>query len=207
MAVLQEHRSKQAAMLEIRPRNLVPDTNCFIDHLPLLQRLVADGHFQVFVPIVVVNELYGLARGTRQGPHQSPDHSQKVALAARAAVSYLEERFDHRESKLKAITSRGSVMDTISFRSEDVTDNKAPAVVTAISEETSSPQQKSTTPPQLDIDPELPAPKRRQLVDLLAEYSDCFATSSKVRQTPMAKHRIITDDDALPVHRSPYESP
>uniref|UniRef100_A0A131XZR4 Putative nonsense-mediated mrna decay protein n=1 Tax=Ixodes ricinus TaxID=34613 RepID=A0A131XZR4_IXORI len=123
-AVLQEHRSKQAAMLEIRPRNLVPDTNCFIDHLPLLQRLVADGHFQVFVPIVVVNELYGLARGTRQGPHQSPDHSQKVALAARAAVSYLEERFDHRESKLKAITSRGSVMDTISFRSEDVTDNK-----------------------------------------------------------------------------------
>ncbi|CAN7985511.1 unnamed protein product [Ixodes persulcatus] len=111
-------------MLEIRPRNLVPDTNCFIDHLPLLQRLVADGHFQVFVPIVVVNELYGLARGTRQGPHQSPDHSQKVALAARAAVSYLEERFDHRESKLKAITSRGSVMDTISFRSEDVTDNK-----------------------------------------------------------------------------------
>lgn len=72
----------------------------------------------------MVNELYGLARGTRQGPHQSPDHSQKVALAARAAVSYLEERFDHRESKLKAITSRGSVMDTISFRSEDVTDNK-----------------------------------------------------------------------------------
>ncbi|KAM7291846.1 hypothetical protein ISCGN_028417 [Ixodes scapularis] len=47
---------------------------------------------------------------------------------------------------------------------------QAPAVVTAISEETSSPQQKSTTPPPLDIDPELPAPKRRQLVDLLAEY-------------------------------------
>ncbi|KAM7284945.1 retrovirus-related Pol polyprotein from transposon 17.6 [Ixodes scapularis] len=73
-----------------------------------------------------------------------------------------------------------------------------------VSEETSSPQQTSTTPPPLDIDPELPASKRRQLVDLLAEYSDCFSTSSKVRQTPMAKHRIITDDDALPVHQSPY---
>ncbi|KAM7287924.1 retrovirus-related Pol polyprotein from transposon 17.6 [Ixodes scapularis] len=81
---------------------------------------------------------------------------------------------------------------------------QAPAVVTAISEETSSSQQNSTPPPRLDIDPELPAPKRRQLVDLLAEYHDCFATSSKVRQTPMAKHRIITDDDALPVHQSPY---
>ncbi|KAG0435309.1 hypothetical protein HPB47_018570 [Ixodes persulcatus] len=48
---------------------------------------------------------------------------------------------------------------------------QAPAVVTAISEETSSSQQESTTPPPLDIDPELPAPKRRQMVDLLAEYS------------------------------------
>ncbi|KAH6934628.1 hypothetical protein HPB50_026164 [Hyalomma asiaticum] len=51
-AVLQEHRSKQAAMLEIRPRYLIPDTNCFIDHLPLVQKLVADGHFNVYVPIV-----------------------------------------------------------------------------------------------------------------------------------------------------------
>ena len=81
---------------------------------------------------------------------------------------------------------------------------QTPAVVTVVSEETSSPQQKSTTPPPLDIDPELLAWKRRQLVDLLAEYSDCFATTSTVRQTPMAKHRIITDDDALPVHQSPY---
>ncbi|KAM7314928.1 DDE-type integrase/transposase/recombinase [Ixodes scapularis] len=54
---------------------------------------------------------------------------------------------------------------------EEAQELQAPAVVTAISEETSSPQQKSTSPPQLDIDPELPAPKRRQLVDLLAEYS------------------------------------
>ncbi|KAM7296220.1 uncharacterized protein ISCGN_021402 [Ixodes scapularis] len=47
---------------------------------------------------------------------------------------------------------------------------QAPAVVTAVSEETSSSQQNSTPPPPIDIDPELPAPKRRQLVDLLAEY-------------------------------------
>ncbi|KAM7294650.1 hypothetical protein ISCGN_024156 [Ixodes scapularis] len=78
---------------------------------------------------------------------------------------------------------------------------QAPTMVTAISKETLSSQQKSTSPPPLDIDPEL---RRGQLVDPLAEYSDCFAKSSKVRQTPMAKHRIITDDDALPVHQSPY---
>ncbi|KAL1440197.1 hypothetical protein MTO96_010005 [Rhipicephalus appendiculatus] len=122
-AVLQEHRSKQAAMLEIRPRFLIPDTNCFIDHLPLVQKLVADGHFNVYVPIVVLNELHGLARGgSRPGP--CPDHCEKVGSSARAALAYLEERFGQREPKLRAITIRGSILDTISFRSEDLGDYK-----------------------------------------------------------------------------------
>uniref|UniRef100_L7M936 PIN domain-containing protein n=1 Tax=Rhipicephalus pulchellus TaxID=72859 RepID=L7M936_RHIPC len=122
-AVLQEHRSKQAAMLEIRPRFLIPDTNCFIDHLPLVQKLVADGHFNVYVPIVVLNELHGLARGGfRPGP--CPDHCEKVGSSARAALAYLEERFGQREPRLRAITIRGSVLDTMSFRSEDLGDYK-----------------------------------------------------------------------------------
>ncbi|XP_037513431.1 telomerase-binding protein EST1A isoform X2 [Rhipicephalus sanguineus] len=122
-AVLQEHRSKQAAMLEIRPRFLIPDTNCFIDHLPLVQKLVADGHFNVYVPIVVLNELHGLARGgSRPGP--CPDHCEKVGSSARAALTYLEERFGQREPKLRAITIRGSILDTIGFRSEDLGDYK-----------------------------------------------------------------------------------
>ncbi|KAM7290452.1 multidrug resistance-associated protein 1 [Ixodes scapularis] len=79
-----------------------------------------------------------------------------------------------------------------------------PAEITAITDESSPPQQDSTSPAQLDIDPKLPDPKRRQLINLLAEYRDCFATSSKVRQTAVAKHRIVTEDDARPVHRSPY---
>uniref|UniRef100_A0A2R5LHI5 Telomerase-binding protein EST1A n=1 Tax=Ornithodoros turicata TaxID=34597 RepID=A0A2R5LHI5_9ACAR len=123
-AVLQEHRNKQATMLEIRPRYLFPDTNCFIDHLPLLQRLVADGHFHVYVPLVVINELDGLTRGTRQSMHQSVEHLHKVATTAKAALNYLEDRFSHREPKLRCVTSRGSILDTICFRSEDVSDNK-----------------------------------------------------------------------------------
>ena len=78
------------------------------------------------------------------------------------------------------------------------------AEIAAITDESSPPQQGSTSPAQLDIDPKLPGPKRRQLINLLAEYRDCFATSSKVRQTAVAKHRIVTEDAARPVHRSPY---
>uniref|UniRef100_A0A1E1XLZ5 Putative nonsense-mediated mrna decay protein n=1 Tax=Amblyomma sculptum TaxID=1581419 RepID=A0A1E1XLZ5_AMBSC len=123
-AVLQEHRSKQAAMLEIRPRYLIPDTNCFIDHLPLVQKLVADGHFYVYVPIVVLNELHGLARGGSRPGTGCADHYEKVGSNARAALTYLEERFGQREPKLRTITIRGSVLDTINFRSEDLGDYK-----------------------------------------------------------------------------------
>ncbi|KAM7287740.1 retrovirus-related Pol polyprotein from transposon 17.6 [Ixodes scapularis] len=78
------------------------------------------------------------------------------------------------------------------------------AEINAIADESSPTQQDFTSPAQLDIDPKLPDLKRPQLSDLLAEYRDCFATSSKVRQTAVAKHRIVTEDDARPVHRSPY---
>ncbi|KAM7299364.1 retrovirus-related Pol polyprotein from transposon 17.6 [Ixodes scapularis] len=78
------------------------------------------------------------------------------------------------------------------------------AEVAGITDESSPPQQQSKSLAQLDIDPMLPGPKRGQRINLLAEYRDCFATSSKVRQTAVAKHRIVTKDDARPVHRSPY---
>ncbi|KAM7288100.1 uncharacterized protein ISCGN_031789 [Ixodes scapularis] len=84
---------------------------------------------------------------------------------------------------------------------EEIQDSAAIAV---ISEDASPTQNKTITSSELDIDPSLPAPQRRQLRDLLAEFSECFSASSKVRQTTVAKHRIITDDDALPVHRPPY---
>ncbi|KAM7290483.1 hypothetical protein ISCGN_027108 [Ixodes scapularis] len=62
-------------------------------------------------------------------------------------------------------------------------------------------EQDVTSPAQLDIDPQRPGPKQRQLSDFLAEYSDCFVMSSKVCQTTVAKHRIVAEDDVLPVHR------
>ncbi|KAH7956439.1 hypothetical protein HPB52_009724 [Rhipicephalus sanguineus] len=72
---------------------------------------------------LLLNELHGLARGgSRPGP--CPDHCEKVGSSARAALTYLEERFGQREPKLRAITIRGSILDTIGFRSEDLGDYK-----------------------------------------------------------------------------------
>jgi protein SMG6 len=48
--------------LEIRPKFIVPDTNCFVDHLDLIDKLLATSYYIVVVPLLVINELDKLAR-------------------------------------------------------------------------------------------------------------------------------------------------
>ena len=58
--------------------------------------------------------------------------------------------------------------------------------------------------PSFDVNPSLPARQQQLLRCLLKEYKDCFSSSSRVRQTPLAKHRIITEENARPLRQSPY---
>ncbi|OQR67471.1 telomerase-binding protein EST1A-like [Tropilaelaps mercedesae] len=107
-------------ILEIRPRFLIPDTNCLVDHLDKVRALVACKTFSIYIPIIVVNELDGLARGCMTGArtHQSPAHAARVTAFAREALGFLESRFARREPKLRTVTSRGNLIDSISFRTE-----------------------------------------------------------------------------------------
>ncbi|ELT93962.1 hypothetical protein CAPTEDRAFT_170037 [Capitella teleta] len=102
-------------VIDVTPVNLVPDTNCFISHLDELQTIVSTSRYTLVVPLIVITELDGLAKGHRDGRvdcHQLPGHASR-------AVSFLEEEFEARNSYLKAITSKGTFMSTISFRSEE----------------------------------------------------------------------------------------
>ncbi|CAH0720855.1 unnamed protein product, partial [Brenthis ino] len=63
--------------MEVRPRWLVPDTNCFIDHLALLQAAARPAAYTLAVPLVVVSELEGLRKCSRLGE------------AARAALAWI----------------------------------------------------------------------------------------------------------------------
>ncbi|KAL2095290.1 hypothetical protein ACEWY4_010009 [Coilia grayii] len=109
--------------LRIRPVYLVPDTNGFIDHLEGLRSLVACGLYMVVVPLIVITELDGLAKG-QQDARDGGAHAQHVQERAREAVSFLERRFSEREPCLRALTSRGSQLDSIAFRSEDISGQK-----------------------------------------------------------------------------------
>eukprot|EP00057_Strongylocentrotus_purpuratus_P028192 XP_011682666.1 PREDICTED: telomerase-binding protein EST1A isoform X1 [Strongylocentrotus purpuratus] len=118
-AIVESHRSQRLLEIVIKPYFLVPDTNCFIDHLPAIQRLVTCQRYLVVIPLVVINELDGLARGSREGQYSDPHHAVKVQHGARYAVEYLEEEFANRNRYLRALTSKGSSLDNIRFRSEE----------------------------------------------------------------------------------------
>lgn len=68
--------------------------------------------------MTVINELDGLSRGVKgNGPGFSASYN--VAGSAADAVDFLERSFDIRNKHLKAITSKGTILDTIAYRSEE----------------------------------------------------------------------------------------
>uniref|UniRef100_UPI0037E96E61 telomerase-binding protein EST1A isoform X2 n=1 Tax=Semicossyphus pulcher TaxID=241346 RepID=UPI0037E96E61 len=123
--------------LEVRPLFLIPDTNGFIDHLGGLKKLLQCGTYIIVVPLIVITELDGLAKGQdnfgggvgsggrstggRGNYNVSASHVQAVQEKARLAVTFLEKGFEAREPYLRALTSRGNQLESIAFRSEDTT--------------------------------------------------------------------------------------
>ncbi|KAM8834815.1 telomerase-binding protein EST1A [Synchiropus picturatus] len=142
LALQQKRRDKIQAVLhtggrlqlEVRPLYLVPDTNGFIDHLEGLKKLLQCGTYIIVVPLIVITELDGLAKGQetfgggqgsgrgpggRSSSNSSAAHARAVQDHSRSAVAFLEKSFEEREPNLRALTSRGNQLDSIAFRSED----------------------------------------------------------------------------------------
>ncbi|XP_066835934.1 telomerase-binding protein EST1A isoform X1 [Anser cygnoides] len=119
-AVLKDQSQMRQMELEIRPVFLVPDTNGFIDHLGSLTTLLDCRKFILVVPLIVINELDGLAKGPEM-EHRAAGYARQVQERARKSIEFLEERFESRDNCLRALTSRGNELESISFRSEDTT--------------------------------------------------------------------------------------
>ncbi|KAJ7397017.1 hypothetical protein BTVI_139186 [Pitangus sulphuratus] len=119
-AVLKDQSQMRQMEVEIRPVFLVPDTNGFIDHLSSLVTLLDCRKFILVVPLIVINELDGLAKGPEM-EHRAAGYARQVQERARKSIEFLEERFESRDNCLRALTSRGNELESISFRSEDTT--------------------------------------------------------------------------------------
>ncbi|XP_049546162.1 telomerase-binding protein EST1A isoform X2 [Anopheles darlingi] len=69
-------------LVEVRPKFLVPDTNCFVDDLRCIKAIAkATNFFTLMVPIVVLSELRGLSMGAKNRRKKLP----AVHMAASAA--------------------------------------------------------------------------------------------------------------------------
>lgn len=129
--------------IEVRPKFLIPDTNCFVDCLSSIETIAqAYPTYQLMVPLVVVNELEGLSRGGRnvsktksfgQQSGQAIDllshspthknaadeseiqHAIKVASISKEALIFLKSK----NTTIKCVTSRGSILSTATFTVED----------------------------------------------------------------------------------------
>ncbi|XP_049823827.1 uncharacterized protein LOC109600502 isoform X3 [Aethina tumida] len=107
--------------VEVRPKYLVPDTNCFVDHLTMISVIASSHSYSLMVPIVVLSELEGLSKGgkspmptTRKSP-ADPQHVLKVAEAARKALDFLKNR----HQSVKCVTTKGAILASVAFTTED----------------------------------------------------------------------------------------
>ena len=131
----EEHRERtmnddvtqRSVEVTVTPRHLLPDTNCFVNHLQAISRILASQKFVVVVPLIVITELDGLSKGigslgTISQTVTSPaemEHYAHVARMAAESVAMLEAEFEKRNRMLVAVTSQGHLRDSITFRSEE----------------------------------------------------------------------------------------
>lgn len=109
--------------LEICPLFLVPDTNGFINHLPGLQQLLSCQIYILVIPLIVIHELDGLAKG-QDVDQRSAVQARSLQEKARKAIQFLEHGFEARDPFIRALTSRGNELESIAFRSEDISGQK-----------------------------------------------------------------------------------
>ncbi|XP_015110321.1 telomerase-binding protein EST1A [Diachasma alloeum] len=122
-------KSSVSVEIEVRPRQLVPDTNCFIDYLTQLQSITratsgAQPLFTLMIPLVVLNELEGLARGAdprdctpNSRATLNPEHVARVAESAKSALSFARSR----NPAIRCLTTRGTVLSSSTFTVEEDT--------------------------------------------------------------------------------------
>lgn len=107
-------------------------------------------------------------------------------LVKKTAVAHLDEVHD-RTRQLSLFEMQTSA-DAGQQRTSTTTTSKAPSNLAL----------------NVEVNPDLTADQKHQLQSIIASFADCFASSSKVRQTAVTKHRIVTEEGERPVRQHPY---
>ncbi|CAF4834833.1 unnamed protein product [Rotaria socialis] len=103
--------------IEVIPRFIVLDTNCFVNYLPIIYKLIKQGRFIIIIPLIVICELDKLSV-TTIADDDSYEHAEMVRRQSIQAVKMIEECFASKERRVQAMTGEGTVLDSIQFRNE-----------------------------------------------------------------------------------------
>ncbi|KAM8704739.1 hypothetical protein ACLKA7_009229 [Drosophila subpalustris] len=133
--------------IEVRPRYLLPDTNCFIDCLEDIEKLSMEfKRYTVIIPLTVVKELDGLSKGVKLESYRSSKQNQRIhhfdEVSSRAKKSL--EFIRSAKNNVKCATTKGSIINASMFALVEETyasnDDKILATAVAVSKTVSSEQ-------------------------------------------------------------------
>eukprot|EP00116_Pleurobrachia_bachei_P001679 sb/3461941/ len=100
-AAVKEIQGKRI-LITVKPRIIVPDTNCFLDKLNKIKKLAECDRLKVAVPLMVLEEIRGLCK------------SESKAEEAGIALDVVEQMISSKSISL--LTSMGNLMDTADFK-------------------------------------------------------------------------------------------
>ncbi|XP_068157809.1 telomerase-binding protein EST1A isoform X2 [Drosophila tropicalis] len=133
--------------IEVRPRYLLPDTNCFIDCLEDIEKLSMDyKRYTLVIPLTVVKELDGLSKGVKLDSSRSfkqtkrIHHFDEVSSRAKKSMEFIKSA----KNNVKCATTKGSFVNASVFALVEEeylsNDDKILATAVAVSKTTSSEQ-------------------------------------------------------------------
>ncbi|CAK9295388.1 unnamed protein product [Gordionus sp. m RMFG-2023] len=118
-------------IFEIKPKYLVCDTNCMIDHIEALKSilifkqnnldgtdncLILENKYTILIPLIVVSELEKLSNADAQ---LNADPFQKHrAQCSRIALNFIHTNLSLKIPNLNVLTSQGNLMDSLKYRNE-----------------------------------------------------------------------------------------
>ncbi|XP_037820884.1 telomerase-binding protein EST1A [Lucilia sericata] len=131
--------------IEVRPKYLLPDTNCFIDCLEDFERIVNEfKRYTLIIPLTVVKELDGLSKGVKVDSYEESlqkqriHHYDDVSTRAKKSLDFIKTAKSH----VKCATTKGSIINASLFalvEEEHVSnDDKILATAIALSKTMSS---------------------------------------------------------------------
>ncbi|XP_062507794.1 telomerase-binding protein EST1A-like [Corticium candelabrum] len=115
--IVERQRTQRQEQTQIQPKFLVPDTNCFIDRLLLIEQIAKVQTYTLAIPLVVFNELDGLAKGLEIPANVQ--QAEKVMKNAMASSTFITHCFKSKRQNVSLLTSSGNLLNTSTFRLQD----------------------------------------------------------------------------------------